>query len=248
MGETEFLLALAFLLVAILYSAVGHAGGTGYLTAMALTGMAPENMKPTALILNLVVGTIGLIQFGRSGHIKLSNVLPFALASLPTVWVASRLHFAAPGFTLILGILVMVGAIGIFAQAERAEALDSRAKTTHMPFFGALFTGGCIGLFSVMTGTGGAVLLTPLILLAGWMPSREAFGTSVVIVWLNSLLALWLLETPSYPPALPTWSAVVAVGAIIGTYLSLKKFSARTLRWMLGAVMVIAAARMLLLS
>ncbi len=248
MNLMEILLALAFLLVAILYSSVGHAGGTGYLTSMALLGFSPESMKPTAIVLNIVVGAIGLFRFASAGHIKLRNVLPFAIASIPAVYFATKMHFTAPSYALVLGILIMIGAIGMFAQAERADTLDARAAVNKMPMLAAIFAGGCIGLFSAMTGTGGAVILTPLILLAGWMPTREAFGTSVVIVWLNSLLAFWMLEAPTYPSQLPYWAIIVAIGALIGTQLGIRVLSTRTLRWMVGAVMVIGAARLLLLG
>ena len=184
-------------------------------------------MKPTAIVLNIVVG---------------------AIASIPAVYFATKMHFTAPSYALVLGILIMIGAIGMFAQAERADTLDARAAVNKMPMLAAIFAGGCIGLFSAMTGTGGAVILTPLILLAGWMPTREAFGTSVVIVWLNSLLAFWMLEAPTYPSQLPYWAIIVAIGALIGTQLGIRVLSTRTLRWMVGAVMVIGAARLLLLG
>ena len=78
MTEIEILLALLFFAVAVLYSSVGHAGASGYIAAMALLGFAPEQMRPTALALNLLVGGIGLLRFWRGGHVRWRNVLPFA--------------------------------------------------------------------------------------------------------------------------------------------------------------------------
>ena len=53
-----------------------------------------------------------------------------------------------------------------------------------------LVVGATIGVLSGLTGTGGAIFLTPLLLFAHWMPTREASGTSVAFVWINSLTGL----------------------------------------------------------
>ena len=70
----ELLILAAIFLVAVLYSSVGHGGGSGYLAVMAFFAIAPNVTKPTALALNIFVSSIATIQFYRRGPIDLMPV------------------------------------------------------------------------------------------------------------------------------------------------------------------------------
>jgi len=247
MSETGLLLALLFLAVATLYSSVGHAGASGYIAAMALLGFAPEQMRPTALALNLLVGGIGLWRFWRGGHVRWRNVLPFVLASAPAAFFAAQIQLPKESYSLLLGGVLLVAAAGVFRGAARADSDDQAALGRRVPWTAGLLIGGAIGVLSGLTGTGGAIFLTPLLLLAHWMPTRQASGTSVAFVWINSLtgLAGLLRATGTLPTALPLWLVAVAVGALIGTQLGLKWLPVRTLRYALGVVLLIAAGKLL---
>ncbi|GHE30170.1 sulfite exporter TauE/SafE family protein [Vulcaniibacterium thermophilum] len=247
MSDAELLLALLFALVAVLYSSVGHAGASGYLAAMALVGLAPEQMRPTALALNLLVGGIGLLRFWRGGFVRWRNVLPFALASAPAAFFAARVQLPKQSYSLLLGLILLIAALGVFRSATRAASEDVRAQGRVVPWLPALLAGGSIGVLSGLTGTGGAIFLTPLLLFMHWMPTREASGTSVAFVWINSLTALaGLLQAQgTLPQALPLWLGAVAVGALVGTQLGLKWLPARMLRYALGVVLLIAAGKLL---
>lgn len=247
MSDAELLLALLFALVAVLYSSVGHAGASGYLAAMALVGLAPEQMRPTALALNLLVGGIGLLRFWRGGFVRWRNVLPFALASAPAAFFAARVQLPKQSYSLLLGLILLIAALGVFRSATRAASEDVRAQGRVVPWLPALLAGGSIGVLSGLTGTGGAIFLTPLLLFMHWMPTREASGTSVAFVWINSLTALaGLLQAQgTLPQALPLWLGAVAVGALVGTQLGLKWLPVRMLRYALGVVLLIAAGKLL---
>lgn len=241
-------LALLFLLVATLYSSVGHAGASGYLAAMALLGFAPEQMRPTALALNLLVGAIGLYRFWRGGFVRWRNILPFVLASAPAAYFAAQATLPKETYSLLLAGVLLVAAGGVFRSAGRAEADDAQATGRRVPWAAGLIAGGLIGTLSGLTGTGGAIFLTPLLLFAHWMPTREASGTSVAFVWINSLTALagLLASEQTLPAMLPLWLGAVAVGALIGTQLGLKWLPVRNLRYALGVVLLIAAGKLLL--
>jgi uncharacterized membrane protein YfcA len=248
MIEPHGLLALLFLLVAVLYSSVGHAGASGYIAAMALLGFAPEQMRPTALALNLLVGGIGLLRFWRGGHVHWRNVLPFVLASAPAAFLAAQVRLPASSYSVLLGLVLLVAAVGVFRHAARAEDEDRAAQGRTVPWLAGLLIGAAIGTLSGLTGTGGAIFLTPLLLFARWMPTRDASGTSVAFVWINSLtgLAGLLQSGQSLPDMLPLWLGVVAVGALIGTQLGLKWLPVRALRRALGVVLLVAAGKLLL--
>ena len=248
MNGEAVLLAGLFLLVATLYSSVGHAGASGYLAAMALVGLAPEQMRPTALALNLLVGGIGLYRFWRGGYVRWRNILPFVLASAPAAYFAAQIELPKDSYSMLPAGVLLVAAIGVFRSAARAEAEDLRAGDRQVPWVIGLIVGGIIGTLSGLTGTGGAIFLTPLLLFAHWMPSREASGTSVAFVWINSLTALagLLQSEQTLPTMLPLWLGAVAIGALIGTQLGLKWLPVRGLRIALGLVLLIAAGKLLL--
>ena len=248
MTEIEILLALLFFAVAVLYSSVGHAGASGYIAAMALLGFAPEQMRPTALALNLLVGGIGLFRFWRGGHVRWRNVLPFVLASAPAAFFAAQVKLPADSYSLLLGLVLLVAAAGVFRSASRAESDDIESIGRRVPWLPGLLIGATIGVLSGLTGTGGAIFLTPLLLFARWMPTREASGTSVAFVWINSLtgLAGLLHASGTLPQALPMWLVAVALGAVLGTQLGLRWMPVKALRHALGVVLVIAALKLLL--
>ncbi len=248
MSGDAILLAALFLLVATLYSSVGHAGASGYLAAMALVGLAPEQMRPTALTLNLLVGGIGLFRFWRGGFVRWRNILPFVLASAPAAYFAAQIELPKDSYSMLLAGVLLVAAVGVFRSAARAEAEDLEASDRQVPWIVGLLVGGIIGTLSGLTGTGGAIFLTPLLLFAHWMPTREASGTSVAFVWINSLTALaGLLQSEQTLPAmLPLWLGAVAVGALIGTQLGLRWLPVKGLRVALGVVLLIAAGKLLL--
>jgi uncharacterized membrane protein YfcA len=247
MQHTDLLLAALLFAVAVLYSSVGHAGASGYIASMALLGFAPEQVRPTALALNLLVGGIGLVRWWRGGYVRWRNILPFVLASAPAAFVSAQVKLPKESYSLLLGIVLLVAAIGVFRHAARAESEDEAARGREVPWATGLLVGAGIGVLSGLTGTGGAIFLTPLLLFARWMPTREASGTSVAFVWINSLtgLAGLLHSGQSLPSMLPLWLGVVAVGALLGTQLGLKWLPVRGLRQALGVVLLIASAKLL---
>ena len=245
--QTDLLLAALLFAVAVLYSSVGHAGASGYIASMTLLGFAPEQVRPTALALNLLVGGIGLFRWWRGGHVRWRNVLPFVLASAPAAFLSAQIRLPKESWSLLLGIVLLVAAIGVFRHAARAESEDAATQGRKVPWLAGLVVGATIGVLSGLTGTGGAIFLTPLLLFAHWMPTREASGTSVAFVWINSLtgLAGLLHSGQSLPTMLPLCLGVVALGALLGTQLGLQWLPVRGLRRTLGVVLLIAAAKLL---
>jgi uncharacterized membrane protein YfcA len=248
MSSPEIVLALIFLAVAVLYSSVGHAGASGYLAAMALLGFAPEQMRPTALALNILVGSIGLVRFYRAGLIDYKKVLPFVLASAPCAFFAAKYPIAKEHYSLLLGLFLIFAALAVFKTGLSLSTQEDEHKTRPIFLPLAVIIGAAIGLLSGLTGTGGAIFLTPILLLARWAPTREAAGISVAFVLINSFTALTGLRIAgaSFPDALPYWLIAVAIGALIGTQLGIHRLPVRYLRIALGLVLLIAAGKLLL--
>jgi len=241
-------LAGLFFLVAALYSSVGHAGASGYLAAMALLGFAPEQMRPTALALNILVGGIGLWRFYRAGLVPWRKVLPFVLASIPMAFLAAQWKIPQETYSFLLGALLLTAAIGAWRSGQLMAQSGETLYSKPVPWPAALAAGGAIGCQSGITGTGGAIFLTPLILAMGWAHTREASGLSVAFVWLNSLAAILglLRSNQSFPEALPVWLLAVALGAVLGTQLGIQRWPVHRLRKSLAVVLAIAAGKLLL--
>ena len=111
MGEAWELAAL-IVLAAALYSSVGHAGASGYLAAMAVVGLAPETMRPTALALNILVATIATARYARAGQFDWRTLWPFALASVPAAFLGGTLHLPTTFYRPLVGAILLLAAIG----------------------------------------------------------------------------------------------------------------------------------------
>jgi uncharacterized membrane protein YfcA len=122
-----YLLAILFMMVAVLYSSVGHAGASGYLAAMALLGFAPEQMRPTALALNILVGGIGLVRFHKAGLVPWRKVLPFILASIPAAFLAAQWQVPKETYSLLLGALLLTAAIGAWRSGQQLAEIGAMA-------------------------------------------------------------------------------------------------------------------------
>jgi uncharacterized protein len=162
----EAALIVCIFAAAFLYSAVGHAGASGYLAAMAFFGVASEDMRPAALILNILVASFGAVQFYRAGCFSWSIFWPFALASVPLALVGGYLHLPGNVFKPLVGCVLLIAAYRLI----RTPVTDS-AK--HIPFWVALVCGAGIGLLSGLTGTGGGIFLSPLLLFMGWAETKQ---------------------------------------------------------------------------
>jgi uncharacterized membrane protein YfcA len=243
-----YTLAALFFLIATLYSSVGHAGASGYLAAMALLGFAPEQMRPTALALNILVGGIGLYRYHKAGLVPWQKVLPFVLASIPCAYFSAQWKIPKETYSILLAGLLLVAALGSWRSGVIIERIGESVQSKHIPIFTALLIGAAIGCLSGMTGTGGAIFLTPLLLYYSWSHTREASGISVAFVWLNSTAAIigLMQSNQTLPEALPWWLLVVALGAILGTQLGIQHWPTHRLRKGLAIVLLIAAGKLLL--
>ena len=242
------LLAIAFFAAATLYASVGHAGASGYLAAMALVGVAPATMRPTALALNILVASIVVIRFHLAGHVRWRALVPFVIGSIPLAFVGGALVLPAYIYKPIVGIILLIAAAQLARTAGRADAGD--AVPTAIPFLPAVAAGAGIGLLSGLTGTGGGIFLTPLILFAGWSSARVAAGMSAAFILANSISGLLgnVASVQALPPALPIWLLAAGLGGMIGAELGARRLGTSALRRALAVVLVIAGLKLIFLG
>ena len=241
---TLLILAAAIFLMAALYSSVGHAGASGYLAALALAGTAPAVMKPTALTLNILVALIATVRFYRAGYFSWRVLLPFALGSVPFAFLGGALTLPGSVYQKLVGVALLFAAFRLWMHA--AARADAGAKPAPLP--AAVALGAGIGLLSGMTGVGGGIFLSPVLLLAGWAETRQASGVAAAFILVNSVagLAGHVASVRMVPESIYLWGAAAVAGGLLGTELGRRRLATVTLRRVLAAVLVVAGLKMML--
>jgi uncharacterized protein len=236
-------IALLMGLAAALYSTVGHGGASAYLAIMALFAVAPETMRPTALALNLVVAGLGLWRYGSAGQINWRLLAAFVIAAAPAAFVGGGIAVPSEIYRPMVGVVLWLAAVRLFWQPARLAGRRPRPPALWI----ALPVGAALGLLAGLTGTGGGIFLSPLIILFGWEDVRKTSGIAAGFIFLNSAAGLAgnFASAQGVPAALPWLVAAVAAGGLLGTWLGSARLpKPRLLPW-LGIVLVIAGAKLI---
>lgn len=239
MSETLFLLALAIAAAAALYSSVGHGGASAYIALMALAGLAPEEVRPAALVLNIAVAGLAAFRYLRAGRFDWAVFWPVAIAAIPAAFLAGRIDVPESVYRPLLAFALAAAALRylVWPQIDAVRALTPPSKVV------ALAVGAALGALAGLTGIGGGVYLSPLLVFAGWSDPQRATGIAACFIVVNSLAGLagrWtsLAELPSF---LPWFLAAAAIGAVVGTSLSLTRLDKTGVLRVLGVVLGVAA-------
>ncbi|MEX2572482.1 MAG: sulfite exporter TauE/SafE family protein [Gemmatimonadota bacterium] len=244
-SSTVLLIALCFLAAAALYSSVGHAGASGYLAVMALFGLAPETMRPTALLLNILVALIASYKFYRAGAFSWSLLWPFALTSVPAAFVGGRLSLPDDTYRAVVGMVLLYAAWRMY-QAARASS-GGEPPAIRPARWIALLAGLGIGLLSGLTGVGGGIFLSPLLLMMGWARMRESAGVAAVFILVNSTSGLLgvLSLVQNIPSGIALWAPAVLVGGWVGAEYGSRRLATPILRQLLCVVLLLAGLKMI---
>ena len=241
----EFVLLLGLLFVAAaLYSSVGHGGASGYLAAMALLGFAPVMMKPAALTMNIVVAGLVFARLWRAGYFDARLFWPFAASSIPLAFLGGTLTLPSTFYKLLIGIALLLAASRLLWKAVDHE------PRAHPHPWQSLLGGAGLGLLSGLTGVGGGIFLSPLLLFLGWANMRTTAAVSAAFILVNSIAGLAGHATTAvqWPPSL-AWMVLAALaGALLGSELAVRRAAPVTLKRALGVVLVIAGAKMLAMA
>ncbi len=246
--EQLWILLPAFFALAALYTSVGHAGASGYLAAMALIGVAAATMRPTALALNILVASFTFYRFWRAGYFNWRALWPFLLGSVPLAALGGSLRLAENLYFVLAGIALALSAFILGWRAWAGPPPEDPSQNARIPLAPAVVCGALIGLLSGLTGTGGGIFLSPIVLLAGWAGPRHTGGITAPFILANSVTALaaGTATWASLPAELPWLVVAVMAGALTGTWLGLTRLSTRWLLAAMGLVLTIAAAKLIL--
>lgn len=243
-NELMIYLILGIFLIALLYSSVGHAGASGYIAVMSLLALAPAEIKATALVLNVLVASIASWQFFRAGHFSWSLFWPFALLAVPCAALGGYLSLPSQLLKWLLSLVLFYSALSLLFSAQSAQAKSSSPPSRGI----AMFTGMGIGFFAGLTGTGGGIFLTPLLLLMKWATAKSAAAVSALFILFNSVAGLgglwWSGKT--LPSSILPLLCAAAIGGVIGSYWGSRRFAATTIKLLLALVLLIAALKLML--
>ena len=242
MDTTHFvLLFLAIGLIAFLYSSVGHAGASGYIATMTLFGLAPTVIRPTALVLNILVASIGAFQFWRAGHFSWKLFWPFALLSIPAAYVGGYLQPSASILRILIGIVLLFSAARlVFRRSDPRQTFPPSRPI-------AVSVGAGLGFLAGLTGTGGGIFLTPLLLFCRWAHIRQAAAVSALFIWVNSIAGLigYFTKVRSIPSLGLVLAAAAIIGGITGSHLGSRRFAVSVISLCLATVLLIAGIKLL---
>lgn len=234
-------LAAGILAIALLYSTVGHGGASGYLAVMALAGLTPAIMRPAALTLNILVASIATVRFWRAGWFSWPLLWPFAVTSIPFAALGGALALPGTAYRRVVGVVLLIAAWHLFrsvpAGPDRGVHPPSRLV--------AALVGAGLGFLAGLTGVGGGIFLSPLVLAAGWAGARETAAVSAAFILVNSVagLASHVATIGTLPGSALLWSACAVVGGLVGSHLGSRRFGGRTIRRLLACILVLAAGK-----
>jgi uncharacterized membrane protein YfcA len=239
---TEFLfLAFGlFLLTALLYSSVGHAGASGYLAIMALLSFPVDSIKGTSLVLNILVASIGTYRFLKAGYFDKKVFLTFAVASIPIAFLGGAIAVDPRVFKIMAGIFLMLSAVLLLTkQYLTKQNMDEIRPIKLLP---GLTIGAIIGFISGLIGVGGGVFLSPIMILMNWTTVKKASGVAALFILCNSVTGLLghLSRLQKLDSHIIYWAIAVILGGLIGSHLGTVKFSNKVILTILALVLLSA--------
>lgn len=236
-------LAVIIAAIALLYATVGQAGGTAFLAVMAFASVPPEQMRPTALLLNIVAAGYATVWLQRAGAIDWRLLGRLLAAALPAAFAGGLVVLDGGLYLGLTGVLLLIAA-GLMVLKRDAD----RAAKPPVALVPALLAGGATGFLAGLTGIGGGVFLAPLLIVAGWASPRQAAGLSAPYILGNSLVGFAgvTVAGQSVAPGIALYAVAVLAGAAMGSALATRVMSNRLTRYLLALVLVAAGVRLLL--
>ncbi len=240
--EYFVLLLLMICVMAMLYSSVGHGGASGYLAAMALFGLAPDTMKPAALIMNLFVASLVLVRLYRADYFSWRIFLPIAVASMPMAFWGGSLTPDESTFQYIVGAALLLASLTFFVKISNERECVEPKLLVSLP------AGGVLGFIAGLTGVGGGIYLSPLLLWLRWTRMRTNAAIAAAFILVNSAagLAGHMMTVNTWPSDIGWYVIAALVGAVVGSEFAVRRLAPAVLRQLLGVVLIIAGVKMLL--
>ena len=238
------LLAAGMLVAAFGYASVGHGGASAYIAAMALAGIAPQEMRPIALVLNILVSAIATYKFQRAGHFRWRLFWPFAVVSIPLAFVGGAITLPGQAYKILVGLVLIYAAWQLWLSAR---AGDEMRTVREPPLPWAMAVGAALGLLSGLTGVGGGIFLSPVLLMLGWAGTKQTSAVAAPFILVNSIAGLaagFTMKAASLPSYVWILIPAVLVGGWLGAEYGSRRFANPLVRRILAAALALAGAKM----
>ena len=246
-GAVPALLALAFLITALLYASVGFGGGSTYSALLALSGLDYRLLPLVSLACNIVVVTGSSIRFARAGLTPWRKAAVIVALGAPLSFLGGLTPIKEATFLTLLGASLVLTALTMLVPvSENAGGAPSRFARW-MPLAAAP-----LGYFAGLVGIGGGIFLAPLLHLARWHEARGIAATASLFILVNSLFGLAGQMVKNGPglfgaaigAALPLLVAVV-IGGQIGSLLAARLLPPQWIRWLTALLVLVVGVRLL---
>lgn len=231
--------------VACLYASVGHGGASGYLAVLSLTALASRSVAASALVLNLVVASIAFLAFQQANRFSWKLTWPFLVGAAPFAFLGSTIKLSEKAYFTLVGVVVLWAGIRLLmARIDSAQVDFDRPPSTPT----GVLVGAAVGLLSGLVGVGGGIFLSPILVLAGWADAKRTSATSAIFIVSNSAIGLMARAQAGLdlPPNFLWLAAGGASGALLGSWIGAKRLPVPWLRRLLGAVLLVAAIKLVL--
>jgi uncharacterized protein len=237
------MLAFCFGVISLLYSTVGQAGGTAFLALMAFASFPPREMRPTALLLNIIAATYSTLVFSRGKHIDWSKLKILLISSLPAAFAGGFIALDERIYRSVAGVVLLLAAIIVVFRRSGSLGADHAA-----PLSGSIVVGAGTGFVSGLTGVGGGVFLAPILIGLHWASPKQTSAMSAPFILANSFVGLIGALFVGQAPAHYTWLYAIAAlaGSMVGTVLGLRWLSQAATRVILTAILATAGLQLLL--
>ena len=242
---SEYITAGLIFFGAILYSSVGHGGASSYIAIMSLMGTPIASIKPIGLVLNIIVSSVASYRFIKNKLFNLKIFIPVAIGSIPAAFIGGYLNLTSDIYRVLVGvILVFAGFQFLFDIFKYIKKKNDRPVS----FWLGLFAGVIIGFLSGLTGTGGGIFLSPLIVFLGWTTVKGSSGTAAVFILFNSISGLLgnITSISLIPNTIFLYSFSAFGGVLIGTQLGIKIFNEHYMKNALGIVLIVAGFKFII--
>jgi hypothetical protein len=241
------LLAAGMLLASFVYASVGHGGASAYLAAMALAGVAPAEMRPIALTLNILVSSLATWKFWRAGHFRWRLFWPFAAVSIPFAYLGGAITLPGQVYRIVVGLVLVYAGWQLWRSFRAGEEMrEVLAPAISL----AMAIGAAMGLLSGLTGVGGGIFLSPLLLMLGWAGTKQTAAVAAPFILVNSIAGLaagFVAGTAALPGATWALAAAVLAGGWLGAEYGSRRFTNPVVRRFLAVVLGVAGAKMVLI-
>jgi uncharacterized membrane protein YfcA len=238
------LLASAMLVASFVYASVGHGGASAYIAAMALAGIAPAELRPIALALNIVVSSLAAYKFWRAGHFRWRLFWPFAAVSIPFAYLGGAITLPGSAYKIVVGLVLVYAAWQLWRSGRAGEEMRAvRAPAIAL----AMAIGAAMGLLSGLTGVGGGIFLSPLLLMLGWAGTKQTSAVAAPFILVNSVAGLaagFVAGTAALPESTWALAAAVLVGGWLGAEFGSRRFANPVMRRVLAVVLAVAGFKM----